>query len=72
MLWILGLLYIFRTIFFTYIFKFYNIQYMLIVQQHLLINGWHTSASREGLGVFWGGVGDRVWGCGRAVECISI
>ena len=43
---------------------------MLIVPQHLLINAWHTSASGEGLGVFWGEVGDRVWGWGRAVECV--
>ena len=43
---------------------------MLIVPQHLLINGWHTCAYGEGLGVFWGGVGDRVLGWGRAVECV--
>ena len=36
---------------------------MLIVSQHLLINGWHTI--REGMGVFWGGVGHRVWGGGK-------
>ena len=26
----------------------------------------------ENLGMFWGGVGDRVWGLGWAVECVFL